>query len=229
MKFGKLKRKYGGKRRWFVASFARQVFWSAVAYMLGGVSITGKIPLKPGIVVVNHSSHADTAILFSVLYWSTRPFVVAAKDYWSNGFKRVVVNSLVATVLVDRTGGGDSFEELKKTVGERLARGELVILFPEGTRTPDGVIGEFKTGAVRLASELQVPLYPTALKGLHKLFPKHGRLSPRRMEIVFGSPVRVAAELTREGTKAEAAKLRKTVVELKGEDTPSFKLQTPIG
>lgn len=229
MKLGPLKRKYAGKRRWFLASFARQAFWSAVAYMLGGVSITGRIPSKPGIVVVNHSSHADTAILFSVLYWSSRPFVVAAKDYWSNGFKRVVANSLVATVLVDRSGGGDSFDELKKTISERLARGELVILFPEGTRTSNGVIGEFKTGAVRLAAELQVPLYPTALKGLHKLFPKHGRLSPRRMEIVFGEPARVATDLSREQIHIEAAKLREKVVQLKGEDTPSFKLQTPIG
>jgi 1-acyl-sn-glycerol-3-phosphate acyltransferase len=216
------------KHRFYVASILRQALWSLVAYMLGGVTITGRVPKKPGIVVVNHSSHADTAVLFSVLNWMSKPFVVAAADYWGNGPKRFIANSVVATVLVERTGGADSYEALRATVEERLNLGELVILFPEGTRTNSGEVGEFKSGAVRLASDLQVRLYPTALKGLHKLFPKHGRLSPRRMEIVFGEPLVVPANLDREAVKDISAQVREKVVALKSQDTPVLRLQHPF-
>lgn len=216
------------KHRTYAASFLRQLVWSGVAYMLGGVTLTGNVPSKPGIVVVNHSSHADTAVLFSILHWRTKPFVLAAKDYWDSGLKRFVANSVVATVMIDRSGGRDAYEALKETVADRLSRGELVILFPEGTRTVSGEVGEFKSGAVRLASDLQVPLYPTALKGLYKLLPKHGILKPRRMEISFGEPVMIPEALKSPEVKAASIRLREQIVALKGKDIPEFRLQRPF-
>lgn len=97
-----------------------------------------------------------------------------------------------------------------------------------GDFTVTGELGPFKSGAVRLASELQVPLYVGALKGFHKLFPKGGRLSPRRMEIVFGGKLSVTRELTAQQTRELTSAVRERVLELKGDDKPLFKLQDPF-
>ncbi len=55
-----------------------------------------------------------------------------------------------------------------------LARGVPVLLFPEGTRSPDGEVRAFKDGAFRMAIERRVPLIPMALSGTGDVLPKHG-------------------------------------------------------
>lgn len=214
------------KYRFFTASFIRQALWSLIAAALGGVTITGKIPYKGGIVVANHTSHLDTVVLFHLLPWIRKPFVVAAKDYWGAGIRRITTNSVIATQFVNREEG-NGYEALKQAVAERIAKGELLIIFPEGTRTLTGEIGHFHNGAVRLASDLRVPIYPVALKGMFKAWRKNGGLRPTRMEAVFGEPLHVEPGLTKDETVAVSSRLREQIIDLKGDDIPKVRLKSP--
>lgn len=199
----------------------RRLLWQLVTYLAGGLTVTGTPPRGPGIVVANHTSHADTAILFAALPARRRPFAVAAGDYWySRWWRRVTARTIVSTIPVQRSTGQDAYTALLEAVRPRVARGDLVVLFPEGTRTTTGEVGAFKTGAVRLATDLGVPLYPAAVKGVARVLPKHGPFRPHPMEVVFGSPVEAPTGPSRSQTQDVAGRLRQRVVELKGDDLP---------
>ena len=60
----------------------------------------------------------------------------------------------------------------------RIAAGTSVVIFPEGTRSRDGRLGEFKSGAMHLAIKAGVPVVPVAIGGTHRLLPE-GSLLPR--------------------------------------------------
>lgn len=204
-----------------VGAWLRRLLWRLVTYLAGGLTVTGEPPAGPGIVVANHTSHADTAILFATLPVRGRPFAVAAGDYWySRWWRRLAAKTLVSTIPVERTPGQDAYEDLLETLRPRLRAGGLVLLFPEGTRTTTGQVGPFKTGAVRLAADLGVPLYPAALKGVREVLPKNGRLRYHPMEVVFGAPVTIEPAPDRDTARAHVQSLRESVVELKGDDAP---------
>jgi 1-acyl-sn-glycerol-3-phosphate acyltransferase len=58
---------------------------------------------------------------------------------------------------------------------ERIAQGNSVVIFPEGTRSPDGHLKEFKAGSFTLAIQAQVPIIPIAVTGSRDVMPKHSR------------------------------------------------------
>ena len=70
-----------------------------------------------------------------------------------------------------------------------LKAGRTVVIYPEGTRSTDGNIGEFRSGALRLARECGVPIVPVALTGTADVLPKGGRWSPAPMQVRIGEPV----------------------------------------
>src|SRR5262249_5379384 len=72
--------------------------------------------------------------------------------------------------------------------GDLLAQGRDVIVFPEGTRSRDGSIGEFHAGAARLAAHAGAPLVPVGIGGTRDLLPVHGRLRPTRVTVRIGAP-----------------------------------------
>lgn len=205
-----------------VAAWARKVLWQLVTYLAGGLTVTGPLPAGPGIVVANHTSHADTAIVFAALPARGRPFAVAAGDYWySRWWRRIAARTIVSTIPVERASGQDAYAALLETVRPRVDAGGLVVLFPEGTRTTTGDIAPFKTGAVRLASDLRVPVYPAAVKGVAHVLPKHGRLRTHPMEVVFGDPMTVEPTVGTDAARGHALRLRDVVVDLKGDDRPA--------
>lgn len=191
--------------------------------MSGGLTVSGRVPKGPGIVVANHTSHGDTAIMFASLPPKARPFAVAAADYWlTKWYKALAVKTLVSIVPVVRgESGSDAYADLLNTVRARIQRGGLVIIYPEGTRTEDGEVGDFKSGAVRLASDLQVPIYPAGILGISKVLPKNGSWRKAPMEVAFGEAVIIEASVGREEAKEHASKLRSKVVRLKGDDEPA--------
>jgi 1-acyl-sn-glycerol-3-phosphate acyltransferase len=81
-----------------------------------------------------------------------------------------------------RRGDKDSHGVAMQAAKERLHAGIAMFFFPEGTRSVDGRIKEFKTGAFRLAVENNVPIVPIALKGAGNLLPK-GSWKPGRAHV----------------------------------------------
>ncbi len=94
------------------------------------------------------------------------------------------------TIPIQREGFGLS--GMRETL-RRLRRGELMMIYPEGTRTSDGQLGPLKPGICTLARRARVPLVPVAIAGGFEVWPRHRRL-PRwgRVAIQFGRPIAVA-------------------------------------
>ena len=123
------------------------------------------------------------------------------------------------TIPIDREGGG--LAGLKETL-RRLKAGDMVLIFPEGTRTRDGQMQPLKPGFCAVARRSRVPLVPVALDGAYDAWPRTSPL-PRggRLAVVIGKPISAAevaqlddqqlvAELARRmaGCLAEARRLR---------------------
>jgi 1-acyl-sn-glycerol-3-phosphate acyltransferase len=173
-----------------VASALRHWLWRTVCAASGGLTVTGRWNAEGGcIVVANHASHADTAVLVAALPSTARPVFGAASDYWFDmPARRFIATSLIGILPVRRSGDGN-YNALLAAAGPALRAGRTVVIYPEGTRSTDGTIGEFRSGAVRLARDCGVPIVPVAIMGTADALPKDGRFSPAPMEVRLGAPV----------------------------------------
>jgi 1-acyl-sn-glycerol-3-phosphate acyltransferase len=161
----------------------------------------------PFVLVANHCSHLDTPLILAALppELQRRTAVAAAADYW---FRRPLLGAL-ARLLVNafplaRRGCARSSLETCKA---RVADGWALLVFPEGTRSPDGALQPFKQGVGQLAIELELPVVPVALRGTHACLPRGARW-PRRgaAAVRFGAPLRLAPGLPRDAATLHIAK-----------------------
>jgi 1-acyl-sn-glycerol-3-phosphate acyltransferase len=191
-----------------ISYLLRHWMWRLVSALSGGLTVTGKWRASGGcIVVANHSSHADTAVLLAALSPKAKPVFGAAADYWFDvPVRRFIATSLAGVLPVRRSGGG-SYDALLAAAGPALKAGRTVVIYPEGTRSTNGNIGEFRSGALRLARECGVPIVPVALTGTADVLPKGGRWSPAAMQVRIGEPI--------DPTTASAAELREQVLALR--------------
>ena len=129
--------------------------------------------------MANHASHADTAVLVAALPSKAQPVFGAAADYWFKvPVRRIIATSLIGVLPVRRSGDGN-YDALLAAAGPALAAGRTVVIYPEGTRSTDGRIAEFRSGAIRLARDCGVPIVPVAVLGTADVLPKGGQLLPR--------------------------------------------------
>ena len=146
---------------------------------------------KQRIYFANHTSHLDTIVIWSALpkelRTKTRP--VAAKDYWQSGIRKRIAVDELNVVLVDRkrTENSDPMDPMRQALRE----GSSLIIFPEGTRTPQALPGPFKSGLWRLMTEFpEVELIPIYLENLHRSMPKGALLPvPTMCSVRFGAPL----------------------------------------
>jgi 1-acyl-sn-glycerol-3-phosphate acyltransferase len=186
----------------------RHWMWRIIAAVSGGLTVTGKWRASGGCVVVaNHSSHADTAVLLAALPPTAKPVFGAAADYWFDvRVRRFIATSLAGVLPVRRSGEG-SYAGLLAAARPALKAGRTVVIFPEGTRSTDGNVGEFRSGALRLARECGVPVVPVAVLGTADVLPKGGRFSPSPMQVRIGEPI--------DPTSLSAPQLRERVLALR--------------
>jgi 1-acyl-sn-glycerol-3-phosphate acyltransferase len=193
-----------------IPSALRHWLWRAVCGVSGGLTVTGRWGVAGGCVVVaNHASHADTAALLAALPSAARPVFGAAADYWFDvPVRRFIATSLAGILPVRRSSDG-GYASLLAAAGPALKAGRTVILYPEGTRSTDGSIGEFRSGALRLARDCGVPIVPVAVTGTADVLPKNGRYSPAPMRVHVGAPL--------DPHTTSAAQLRAHVMTLRGD------------
>jgi long-chain acyl-CoA synthetase len=153
----------------------------------------GNIPANRNfIVVANHTSHLDSGLIGHALGASGRELVVlAAKDYFFNtGLRRFAAHNFTRLIPFDRERA--QLESLDQALAE-LAAGRSVLMFPEGTRSPDGAIHPFKSGAGYLALHAGCDVLPIHLSGTFEVLGK-GRLLPRHapVEVRIGRVMPIA-------------------------------------
>jgi 1-acyl-sn-glycerol-3-phosphate acyltransferase len=137
----------------------------------------------PVIVAANHRSFLDPFVIATM---ARRPmYYVTKKELFSNRLLAWLLNALGA-FPVDR---GASDAESIQTAKAILARGDIVLIFPEGTRTRPGSLGKPKRGVGRLALETGAPVVPVAVIGTEAV--RRGwRIRPHKVRIRAGRPLR---------------------------------------
>jgi 1-acyl-sn-glycerol-3-phosphate acyltransferase len=145
----------------------------------------------PVLFYANHSSHLDAPMLLTSLpkRWRERTAIGAAADYFFDVWWRAAATALVFNAFpVERAGARRS----TRAAREMLAVGWNVLVFPEGTRSRDGWVGEFRLGAARLCIESGVPAVPIAVRGTYQSMPR-GRGWPaagrRPVSVRLGGPI----------------------------------------
>lgn len=158
--------------------------------LTNGREVLREVGETPCVIVANHTSHLDTAVLIAALpaQWRRRTAVAAAADYFFDAWWRAVPTALAfGSVPIERRGGAPS-----RTPADLLGRGWNLVVFPEGTRSRDGVQGRFRLGAATLALAAGAPVLPVAITGAYAAMPR-GRNWPApgrpRVSVRFGAPL----------------------------------------
>jgi 1-acyl-sn-glycerol-3-phosphate acyltransferase len=177
---------------------------SAAAIMLRGwmklyhrLTIVGRenLPREGSyIIVANHASHLDTPAILSALPLKKlhRVFPAAAKEYFFETAPRTALAAIVVNALpFDRYANIRQSLSLCRAVLDNP--GNVLLIFPEGTRTTTGEIGEFKPGISLLLAGRDLPVVPCYLDGAFAALPKGKSIPrPRKLRLIIGQPRRYA-------------------------------------
>ncbi|MGO8996184.1 MAG: AMP-binding protein [Polyangiaceae bacterium] len=162
------------------------------------------------IVVANHASHLDMGLVRHALGKYGEDIVsLAAQDYFfegGGGVKKAFFANLTNLVALDRQGG---LRAALRQASEVISSGKTVLLFPEGTRSTTGEIGEFKPMMGQLALAHGVDVLPVFLAGTHAAMPKGSTLPTKRdVGARIGPPLRIEdlRRLTAGMSSADAAR-----------------------
>ncbi|MDR1121570.1 MAG: 1-acyl-sn-glycerol-3-phosphate acyltransferase [Dysgonamonadaceae bacterium] len=167
------------------------MIWSRLVCILSlcPVKITGREKLNKKqsyIFAANHQSIYDIFLIYGYLgqaiKWimkkSLRKIPFIGKACETAGFIFVDNSSPKAAVK--------TVEEAEK----RLVNGASVVIFPEGSRTPDGKMRNFKKGAYQMALDLKLPIVPITINGSFDVMPIHSYLlNPHKIELIIHDPI----------------------------------------
>jgi 1-acyl-sn-glycerol-3-phosphate acyltransferase len=198
-----------------------------LALFLTGADVSGRerLPLKgPAIVAANHSSHVDTLLLLAIFPSRavTRVRPVAAADYFLKDpvigwFSRRVIGIVPVARLKAGQRPQDGGEDVLAPARAALAAGDIVVVFPEGTRGDGDELGRLKSGVARLAEAFpDAPVTPVWIQGAGRVLPK-GEVVPAPLNcaVLVGEPVAWTGD-----RHAFMAELRAALLALKAEAPP---------
>lgn len=172
----------------------------------------GRVPREgPVLLVANHQSYLDPpAIGCGAGY---RHFDYIARV---GLFKNPALAWLIRTLHAIPIRQGEPDTAAMREAISRVSSGGAVLIFPEGSRTPDGTLQPFNRGVSLLIKKTKCPVVPVAIDGAHDAWPRGGkpRLFPRKpMTINFGEPI-AYDELMADGADAAITTLHDRVAEL---------------
>jgi 1-acyl-sn-glycerol-3-phosphate acyltransferase len=194
----------------------RPLVWSQTRPEVHGLEHLERLR-PPVIFVSNHASHLDAPLVLCSLPpdWAARTAVGAAADYFFDARWRALGTSLVFNAFpVDRAAGRRATVTARRLLDERWN----LLLFPEGTRSPDGWVQRFRHGSAWLALQAGIPVVPVAVRGSYSAMPR-GRSWPvpgrPRVSVRYGHPLRPH---TGEETGAFTQRLAAAIAQLWDED-----------
>jgi len=167
--------------------------WAVLVSKFFGItsSIKGRENITPGtsyIITPNHQSHAEILALLTALPVKFR-WVVKKELLNVPLFGHALART--GAISIDRSNREKSIKSLQDAA-EKLKDGWSVLIYPEGTRTPDGNIHEFKKGAFMMAIQTSIPILPVTCNGAYKVMPRNTlAITPGHIEIVVGTPFSV--------------------------------------
>ncbi|AOY15671.1 lysophospholipid acyltransferase family protein [Bacillus tropicus] len=141
---------------------------------------------KPVLVVSNHQSNMDIPVLLGYL---NKPIGFVSKAEIKKFPVVPTWMELMNCVFMDRSDRRQSLQAIKDGI-ELLKNGHSIVIFPEGTRSKGGEIGEFKAGSFHLAVKSGVAILPVTLDGTYKMFEANGnRMKRARATVTISKPI----------------------------------------
>lgn len=142
------------------------------------------VPLKGGVIIAaNHVSYMDPPVIGVSL--KRRPVYMAREGL----FKIPILGFFVKMFAIPVTRGKAQPSTIKEAI-RRLKSGELIVIFPEGSRSSDGSFLDAKRGVGVLSAMCGVPVIPTFIKGTEKALPVGAKfLKPSKIKVIFGKPM----------------------------------------
>jgi long-chain acyl-CoA synthetase len=143
---------------------------------------------RPFIICPNHQSFLDPFVLCSTYPFEffKNTFHVGASEFFQTRLMGWVASMLHVVPVNPDT----HLMKAMKAGATGLKRGRILNMYPEGERAYDGDLHKFKKGAAILATELDLPILPVAIDGLHKVWARRTwRIRPAKVKIVIGSPI----------------------------------------
>lgn len=168
--------------------------WARSILAVSGVrvAVSGLEGLEPGrayVFMANHQSNFDIPVLLGHLPVQFR-WLAKAELFKIPLFGRAM--RAAGYISIDRTDRSSAFQSLSEAAGT-LRRGVSVMIFPEGTRSLDGVLRPFKKGGFMMAIQAGVPIVPVGIRGTYAIMPKGVRLiRPRAVRVEIGDPIDTA-------------------------------------
>jgi 1-acyl-sn-glycerol-3-phosphate acyltransferase len=151
------------------------------------------------IYFANHASHLDFVVLWASLpdHQRRRARPVAGRDYWERtALRRYMARAIFNAILIDRPPAAavDRAANARQAVdfmAREMGRDTSLIVFPEGTRSPDGEMRPFKSGLYHLSRAVpQAELIPVYLHNLNRILPRGETLPvPMLSRVTFGVPL----------------------------------------
>ncbi|SDX62164.1 1-acyl-sn-glycerol-3-phosphate acyltransferase [Collimonas sp. OK242] len=176
------------RRYYLTARWNVMVVWMAkvicgIRYEVKGFE---NFPDAPAVVLSKHQSAWETIFLLQL---TPRPLVFVFKKsltyipFFGWGI------ALLRMIPIDRSKGRDAFAQVVVQGRKRLADGQWIIMFPEGTRIPVGQTGKYKNGGTRLAVETNTPVVPIA-HNAGECWPKNSFIKkPGLITVSIGKPI----------------------------------------
>jgi len=161
----------------YACAWASSYVWTNPLWHVG-IEGRERLPWRgPAVIVANHLSLLDILVLYGLF----RPFKWVSK---ASIFRIPFVgwNMRLNDYVGLRRGDRESIRQMMNHCREHLAAGSPLLIFPEGTRSQDGVLQAFKDGAFKLAAEAGCPVIPVAISGTYRGLPKHGFMLRNRMD-----------------------------------------------
>jgi 1-acyl-sn-glycerol-3-phosphate acyltransferase len=175
------------------------LYWSGIKGVMFFVKAVGvrvrvvgtqRIPAGTCLFVANHTSSADAPAVVGAI---PRRIAILLKE---SLFKYPIVGQaflLARFIPVNRNERDSALESLEKAIGS-LRAGQSFLIYPEGTRSPDGRLQDFKKGAVVMAIKAGVPIVPIACSGAHRVMRKRSlKIYPGEILVEFLEPIDASA------------------------------------
>jgi len=165
--------------------------WVSAFFRLNGIRIRaeGGDILKRGsanILISNHASLLDIPAIVAAVPLPVR-FIAKKSLIWFPIFGWFMY--FARHVLIDRDSAVSAVKSLKKA-SRLMKEGISVVVFPEGTRSPDGKVKEFKRGAFLLALQSRAPIVPISISGTYEMLPRTGCcFRPGTIDLKIGVPI----------------------------------------
>jgi 1-acyl-sn-glycerol-3-phosphate acyltransferase len=166
--------------------------WMRLLLMIGGVRIEvrGMQHLQPDkryVFIANHQSNLDIPVLLVALRHPLS--FIAKKELFRIPFFGWGMYAL-GHIWIDRDNARKAHASIKKAVARLQKENFSLVLFPEGTRSADGTLGQFKQGSFSLAQQAGAEVVPVAIRNTSRLLPKYSLLiAGGTVTIIIGEPI----------------------------------------